>query len=144
MKSILFALAVTAASVVPAHAVLVGLLLPFHATSEMVVGIVSRCGSTASYRLVVRNALNDTVLYAKAGRLAAGRGVALPWSLGGLQHATMLRVGVKWECSELDAARQRPPLVGVTVRDLTTKVPQYMGFHIEIDGQSGGYGASGG
>lgn len=133
MKSILFAAALMAMSAVPAHAVLVGLLLPFHATSEMVVGIVSRCGSTASYRLVIKNALNDAVLYAKAGRLAAGRGVALPWSLGGSQHAAMVRVGVKWECSELGEAGRRP-LVGVTVRDRVTKVPQFQGTAQEGSG----------
>jgi hypothetical protein len=126
MKSILLALAITALSIMPAHAVLVGLLLPFHKTSEMVVGIVSRCPAAATYNLVVKNAVNGAVLYRTEGRVGARRGVALPYSFGANQTGSFLRVSVKWECPELDAAKQRP-LVGITVRDRVTKVPQFLG-----------------
>ena len=123
VKSILFPVAVTTVSIVPAHAVLVGLLLPFHKRSEMVVGIVSRCTKPATYNLAITNAINGEVLYRTQGRIAAGRGVALPYSFGASQTGSVLRVSAKWECPDPDPLK---PLIGITVRDLTTKVPQYM------------------
>jgi hypothetical protein len=125
IKSALFAVTLVAISAAPAHAVLIAMLLPFHKASELVVGIVSRCDKPASYTLLIKNAVNNELLYRTSGRIGANHGVALPYSFGANQTG-WFRVGVKWECPELDAAKQRP-LVGFTVRDADTKVPRFLG-----------------
>ena len=124
MKALLLGIALAAISALPAHAVLFALLLPFHQTSELLVGMVNRCTTPATYKLVVKNAVSGTVLHRKEGTVASGHGAALPWSFSSNQAGDMLHVSVKWECP--DPAQPRP-LISFTVRDRETKVPQFFG-----------------
>jgi hypothetical protein len=124
MKSILLAVALAALTTVPAHAVLVGLLLPFKAgASEVLVGIVNRCATPMTYNVVIQKGTTGAVLARSRGTLDPDHGTALPYSFGATQTGSFVRAIVKWECPDPVVTR---PLISVALRDKETKVPLFM------------------
>jgi hypothetical protein len=108
--------------------------LPVDATSELLVGVVNTCASEASYRIVLKNAVDDSVLRRRGGSVAAKRGVAFAWRPEGNLNLVVATVSVNCETGAEQRAEPPPPLIGFTVRDRVTKVPRFYGSQTEGTG----------
>lgn len=129
---LLAALSLGSASAQAAPMQLVSAPLPVDETSELLVGVVNTCTSSADVRVTVLNGITGEVLRRSRVTIAAKRGAALPYSWGVSQGGTMAVTSVAVAC--LSAVGQSRPLVSFTVRDRVTKVPRYAGDSTEGTG----------
>jgi hypothetical protein len=106
--------------------------LPVDTTSELLVGVVNTCAAEARYRIVLKSAVDGSVLRRKGGSVGAKRGVAFAWRPEVNLDLVVATVAVSCEADGLRA--EPPPLVGFTVRDRVTKVPHYVGTSHEGTG----------
>jgi hypothetical protein len=108
--------------------------LPVDTTSELLVGVVNTCAVEARYRIVLKSAVDGSVLRRKGGNMPAKRGVALAWRTEANLDLVVATVAVTCEAVEEQRAEPPSPLIGFTVRDRVTKVPRYQGTSHEGTG----------
>jgi hypothetical protein len=90
-------------------------------SSDILLIVVNTCTARASYVIVVKNAINGQTLRRKQGTLGVKRGAVLSFSWGMPQ---LVYQKITFNC--LGTAKTKP-LIVVTVRDLATKVPRFLG-----------------
>jgi hypothetical protein len=124
MKAVLLSVGLSAVSAAASQAaVFFTPPFPLDKTSELVVNVVNTCATSATYDIVIKNAITGQNLRHRQGTLAVNRGTILPYSLGA-SNPLMVYQKITVECRDNAKAK---PMIGFAVRDLQTKMPRFTG-----------------
>ena len=129
LHSTLLVCAVTAAlTATPAQADSLGIspALPLDTRSELVVGLVNTCATSADVHVVIKDAATNTVLRRAHRTIAAKRGTVLTYHSGSVRYDLVVVTGkVTCQAATLQRPARFPLLISITVRDWETKVPRF-------------------